>query len=80
MVTMALLSSASSFDKVNFAHSLFDFVGEGDLNIDETTILLRTALVGCGKIDSRVAVPSTQDLEELCRQAFDEVCRSMFSK
>ena len=46
----ALLCSASIEDKVDFAHSLFDFRSEGDLNLDEVTILLRTTLLASAKV------------------------------
>ncbi|CAM9856392.1 unnamed protein product, partial [Scytosiphon promiscuus] len=53
-------------------HSLFDFRLEGDLSLPEVTILVRTALIACAKLDFRVQVPSTEAIEGLCRMAFNE--------
>lgn len=50
---MALLSSASLAEKVDFAHSLFDFGLDGDLNLAEVTVLLRTVLLAGAKVKLR---------------------------
>lgn len=47
---MAFLCSASLTEKVDFAHSLFDFGLQGDLSLPEVTILLRTVLIACSKV------------------------------
>lgn len=47
---MALLSSATPAEKVDFMHSLFDFGFDGDLRLPEVTILMRTALIACSKV------------------------------
>lgn len=47
---LAFLCSASLAEKVDFAHSLFDFGLEGDLSLPEVTILLRTVLIACAKV------------------------------
>eukprot|EP00904_Undaria_pinnatifida_P013872 jgi/Undpi1/9615/HiC_scaffold_27.g12071.m1 len=72
MCAMALLSSATPAEKVDFMHSLFDFGFDGDLRLPEVTILMRTALIACSKLDGRVQVPPTEALESMCRRAFDE--------
>lgn len=54
---MALLCSASLADKVDFAHSLFDFNCQGDLGLAEVTILLRTALLACQKVSDTEDFP-----------------------
>ncbi|CAN0180868.1 unnamed protein product [Pylaiella littoralis] len=54
-------------------HSLFDFRLDGDLTLPEVTILVRTALTACAKLDGRVQVPSIEAIEGLCRMAFDEI-------
>eukprot|EP00903_Cladosiphon_okamuranus_P013365 g12456.t1 len=72
MCALALLSSVSVAEKVDFMHSLFDFGLDGDLSLPEVTILVRTALIACAKLDGRVQVPSTEAIEGLCRMAFDE--------
>ncbi|CAM9516779.1 unnamed protein product [Ectocarpus sp. 6 AP-2014] len=53
-------------------HSLFDFGLDGDLHLPEVTILVRTALIACAKLDSRVTTPSTEAIEGLCRTAFNQ--------
>ncbi|KAJ8613374.1 hypothetical protein CTAYLR_002298 [Chrysophaeum taylorii] len=76
MSALTMLSSMSIQSKVDAVHSLFDFNQSGELSIDALTILLRTVLSGCGKMDRRVIPPTIDQLEKLAHWAFDKAERA----
>jgi len=65
-----LLSRVKINDKIDFIYNLYDFNGSGDITIDEMTILLRTLVVGAGKMDKKIVPPTTEDIEKLTVKAF----------
>ena len=67
---LAMLSKMSIKEKVNFIYSLYDFNGSGDITMDEMTILMRTLVTGCAKMDKKISPPSTEEVERLTVKAF----------
>lgn len=53
--SIAMLSTATPEEKIDFIHQLFDFSGVGELNRDELVIMFRTVVSGCRKMDPNVS-------------------------
>ncbi|GMI46662.1 hypothetical protein TrCOL_g1613 [Triparma columacea] len=68
---LAMLSMMSIKEKVDFIYSLYDFNGSGDITMDEMTILMRTLVTGCAKMDKKISPPSTEEVERLTVKAFN---------
>jgi Ca2+-binding EF-hand superfamily protein len=66
-----MLSMMSIKEKVDFIYSLYDFNGSGDITMDEMTILMRTLVTGCAKMDKKISPPSTEEVERLTVKAFN---------
>ena len=62
-------------DKIALAFQLYDFNGTGEISLDEIVLLIRTALSGTSKLDSRVELWDTNKIESYVRQAFEDVER-----
>ena len=60
---LAMLSMMTIKEKVDFIYSLYDFNGSGDITMDEMTILMRTLVTGCAKMDKKISPPSTEEGE-----------------
>ncbi len=67
---LAMLSKMSISQKVSFVYSLYDFNGSGDITLDEMTILMKTLVSGCAKMDPKISPPSTEEVERLAAKAF----------
>lgn len=67
---LAMASQMTTADRVDFIHSLYDFNGSGDLTKDEMTIMLRTCVCGCAKMDQQTEEPPVEDLEAMAERAF----------
>ncbi|GMH77728.1 hypothetical protein TrST_g7574 [Triparma strigata] len=67
---LAMLSKMAIKEKVDFIYSLYDFNGSGDITMDEMTILMRTLVTGCAKMDKKISPPSTEEVERLTVKAF----------
>ena len=65
-----MLSRMAIKEKVDFIYSLYDFNGSGDITMDEMTILMRTLVTGCAKMDKKISPPSTEEVERLTVKAF----------
>ena len=72
LIGLAMLSRMELADKLNFAFGLFDYNGSAMLSIDEVTVLMRTFVGVCAKMDSegKVAMQPTPVFEELSSRAF----------
>mmetsp|Transcript_106492 Transcript_106492/g.308705 ORF Transcript_106492/g.308705 Transcript_106492/m.308705 type:complete len:250 (-) Transcript_106492:75-824(-) len=73
----AMLSTMTISEKMDFIHSLYDFNSSGEITIDEMTIMIRTLVAGCGKMDKGVDVPTIQRIEELTAWAFRKADKDM---
>lgn len=76
MSAVILFSRMPLRGKVDAIHSLFDFNQSGQLTIDELTLLLRTAVTGCAKLDKTVTPPEIDELEHMSQWAFDKADRA----
>jgi Ca2+-binding EF-hand superfamily protein len=75
--SVAMLSKMSIPEKVDLIYSLYDFNGSGDITLDEMTILLKTLVSGCAKMDKKISPPSTEETERLAVKAFSTADKDM---
>ncbi|GMI23803.1 hypothetical protein TeGR_g13527 [Tetraparma gracilis] len=75
--SLAMLSKMTIQEKVDMIYSLYDFNGSGDITMDEMTILLKTLVCGCAKIDKKISPPSTEETERLAVKAFSTADKDM---
>ena len=75
--SLAMLSQMSIREKVDLVYSLYDFNGSGDITMDEMTILLKTLVTGCSKLDGKISPPSTEETERLAVKAFSTADKDM---
>eukprot|EP00968_Pinguiococcus_pyrenoidosus_P003972 scaffold263_cov251-Pinguiococcus_pyrenoidosus.AAC.5 len=70
LIAFCLVAQMKLTDKMNFVFGLYNFSGNGELNVDELIILIRTVAHAAAKIDSRVAMLRTDEAEALAMSFF----------
>ncbi len=69
LATLAMVSSMTPMEKMNFVFTCYDFDESGELTVDEMTLSLKSTVTGLCKI-SGIPIPTLNDFELIAKLAF----------
>ncbi|GMH54311.1 hypothetical protein TrST_g10520 [Triparma strigata] len=72
LATLAMVSSMTPLEKMNFVFMCYDFDESGELTLDEMTLSLKSTVTGLCKISS-IPIPTLADFELIAKLAFQAV-------